>query len=125
DAFTGGLFQDMGMLAMATALGERYAASVTGGRHCHLPPKEHEAFGFDHAAAGGALAERWRLPAQTAECVRRHHDPESAAPEHRPVVCCVALGSRLACELLASQPERRMAGLSPMCDAWFGPGAVD
>jgi two-component system cell cycle response regulator len=125
EAFTGGLFQDMGMLAMATVFGERYGSSLHRGPHCHLPRREKEEFGFDHTEAGAALGERWRLPEQTLQCVRRHHDPEAAAAGHPATVQCVALGSMLASELLAPEEERRLAKLAQAIIAWFGPGTLD
>jgi two-component system, cell cycle response regulator len=125
EAFTGGLFQDMGMLAMAVALGERYCAVLRGVRHCHLPRAELEALGLDHPRAGAALAQRWRLPEPTIECVRWHHDPPSAPATCRSMVSCVALGSLIACELLAPASERRLASLARASNAWFAPGSLD
>lgn len=33
-------------------------------------------FGFDHAVAGGELIKKWRLPADIADGIHGHHDPD-------------------------------------------------
>ncbi len=126
EAFTGGLFQDMGMLAIAMALPDEYGALLSEAeRHEALPRLERGALQFDHAEAGALLAERWGLPELTIDCVRYHHAPEDAPAGHRPVVSCVAFGRLLARELLAPAPERRLSDLAARFVAWFGAAPVD
>ena len=74
EAFVAALMQDIGMLAIDTALGDEYAEVVAGvAEHDDLPEAEVAAFGFDHAEAGAALAEKWRFPEVIVDAVRRHH----------------------------------------------------
>ncbi|MFG0286431.1 MAG: HDOD domain-containing protein [Phycisphaerales bacterium JB039] len=121
EAFTGGLFQDMGMLAMAVALGEEYGPLLREARrHAQLPEIERHELGFDHTEVGAALAERWRLPQSMIECVHHHHLPERAAPDHRSMVCAIAFGRQLASELLAPAERRSLSGLRATYGDWFG-----
>ena len=49
-------------------------------------------FGFSHAHVGSLLARKWNFPAQLAEAVGYHHNPESA-PSFRPLACIVNLAN--------------------------------
>jgi putative nucleotidyltransferase with HDIG domain len=81
-AFVGGLLHDVGQLVMFNKLPEqsRLALLMTidapGEPDLHVC--EREVVGFDHAAVGGALARRWRLPASLQECIEFHHEPGRA-----------------------------------------------
>jgi HD-like signal output (HDOD) protein len=81
-AFVGGLLHDVGQLVMFNKLPEqsRRALLMTidapGEPDLHVC--EREIVGFDHAAVGGALARRWRLPASLQECIEFHHEPGRA-----------------------------------------------
>lgn len=89
EAFIGGLLQDIGMLAMMSALGEDYLGHIVtaGELHDELPAIEREAYELDHAQVGRALAEAWRLPEELADVVARHHAPYA---EDEPLLLSVA-----------------------------------
>jgi hypothetical protein len=96
EAFVAALMQDVGMLAMHTALGERYGEllAATRGDHSLLPTQERSALGFSHADAGGRLGERWRLPEQIVVPIRRHHGDAAGPPgaaHESPMVATVVL----------------------------------
>ncbi|MCA9291572.1 MAG: HDOD domain-containing protein, partial [Phycisphaerales bacterium] len=75
EMFIAALLQDVGVLAMFTALGEEYDDVIAGaGRdHDRLAALEQAAFGVDHAEVGALLGEKWRLPTSLAELIRYHH----------------------------------------------------
>ncbi len=100
EAFTAGLFQDVGMLAMSVALGERYTRVLDVAREAPLElcRFEHEAFETDHAIVGAALAEKWKLPSEICGAIREHHTGETKKSGGLTKV--VSLG-RLAAEALA------------------------
>lgn len=74
-AFTAGILHNMGRLAMFYAdpagLDQVVAEMLRSGRP--LEDVEREMLGYDHAEVGGALARRWRLPADIADAVSKHH----------------------------------------------------
>jgi len=74
----------MGRLALVHLEPEIYAAltmRVEGGNG--YQEEEARTFGMTHVELGGALAERWQLPAPLVEVVAHHHRPGAAtrAPE--------------------------------------------
>lgn len=87
EAFVGGLFQDMGMLAACVALDRVYTDVLAQASQDHrvLSAVEHSALGFTHAQVGADLASRWSLPKEIVACVRFHHDPALAPPPQRPL----------------------------------------
>lgn len=74
--FLTGLLHDIGRVWFLAQSPLEYAALLEEiDTPAALAPREVELFGWDHAAAGGALLEAWRLPASIAATVRhQHHD---------------------------------------------------
>jgi hypothetical protein len=56
---------------------------------------ERALLGFDHAAAGAALAERWKLPPALVDAIAHHHDPFRAAPDHAALACAAHVSEAL------------------------------
>lgn len=115
-AFTAGLLHDIGVLMLLTTRPEHYAA-VLAARHerdCALVEAERDLLGFDHAAAGAALAERWRLPDEIARAVAQHHAPEPGrdAAARLSLADVVHVANALAHALdLAGDPDALVPGL--------------
>lgn len=78
--FVAGLLHDIGLytfeLAEPQLAGELVAAATA--RNEPLERVESARLGFDHAMLGGALLQRWNLPASLSEPVAWHHQPVSA-----------------------------------------------
>ncbi len=96
-AFIAGLLQDIGMLAMLSALGDRYREVLTraSGNHTDLPRIEQAAVGFTHAEAGAHLGARWGLDADLVAPIRMHPQSVIGLQGHRREVTVVALASRM------------------------------
>ncbi len=74
EAYLAGLLHDIGQLLLLDGLGARYAALLAWSRdEDFLISLERPELGTDHAAAGAALIDRWRLPAFVADAVLFHH----------------------------------------------------
>ena len=79
EAFLCGLLQDIGMLALARAVGRPYTEILERSARDHdkLIEMERQAFGGDHAQVGAWLLERWHTPRLLAHVVEASHEPES------------------------------------------------
>ncbi len=122
ETFTAALFQDIGMLASMSALGETYRKVVDScrGDHSVLPDKERHALGFTHAEAGAALARKWKLPAAYEAAIAHHLDPDAATPEHAGLTRTAALGGLIS-ETLANPdtPGQATARLLMCASQWL------
>lgn len=125
EAFTAAIFQDLGVLAAAMALGDQYAAvlSEASGDHQSLAGHEDRLLGISHPAIGAALAERWKLPQQYVEAIRWHHEPERATGATGPMTRMVYLGGVTAEVLSSPTPAPMMARLMNRLSSWF-PGRI-
>jgi HD-like signal output (HDOD) protein len=96
-AFIAGLLQDIGMLAMLSALGEKYRNVLieANGDHTDLPRLEQAAIGFTHAEAGARLGAHWGLNANLVAPIRLHHQSVTALGADSPEINVVALASRM------------------------------
>jgi len=107
EAFTAGLVQDIGLLALIQQLGEPYLRLVD---HCQthggdLLERELETLGFDHAVLSARLLNRWGLSATLCSAVAVPHDERrimQLAPDQRQLPQILHLADLLAC--LVEQP---------------------
>ncbi len=75
-AFTLGLLQDIGMLALDACLTRGYAALLSSADdHAALSAAEHKAWGCDHALVGAWLAQHWGLPKKLVSGIADSHLP--------------------------------------------------
>ena len=95
-AFTAGLLHDLGKIVFSETYGKNYTNMLGPARHgtLSLPAWESEHYGCDHAEAGAALLENWRLPGSLVAAVKCHHHP-SAAGEYARLAACVSVGNAL------------------------------
>jgi HD-like signal output (HDOD) protein len=87
--FVAGLLHDMGRLMLAVAEPGLSGAALgrTAGRKLPMDAAERLELGFDHAALGGRIAVKWRLPDTLCQAVAAHHDP-GLCPEN-PIAAAV------------------------------------
>lgn len=77
-AYILGLFQELGILAMANAFGEKYTQALHRVRNAgmlQLEAVEQATFGVTHADVGGAMLQKWELPPSLISPVIAHHSP--------------------------------------------------
>ncbi len=127
EAFAAALFQDLGVLAMFTALGPEYTHTVgpahaDHGRHADL---ERAALGFTHCECGAALAAKWRMPDRYVQTIQHHHAPDSADADCRDLVRTVGLGAMTASALAGGNGESQLPTLLACANQWFGLTAGD
>lgn len=124
EAFLCGLLQDIGMLAMANALGKSYTDILkkSGGDHDALIKRERANFGGDHAEVGAWLLERWRVPSTLVGVVGASHEAanlKSTSEEVQFLARAVRLGARFA-DQLAGDAQRASEQLTQELAAWPG-----
>ena len=119
-AFTSGLLHDIGQLLMYIAHPASYLQVIEQRRqeNISLQDAERRIFGYDHAEAGKALAIAWRLPAETADAIAAHHNPDEIGSEignliHVSEVLSHALD-------LGEQPNNHVPDVSELACAQLG-----
>lgn len=114
--FVAGLLHDIGSLVMYHRIPELAEEALVRARRVALPLHlaERYVLGWDHAAVGGELLRKWKLPAHLQEAVAFHHHP-SAAPHYPGDAAIVHLA-----DLIADTLQIGNAGnscMSPLDDA--------
>ena len=121
DAFIAALMQDIGMLAMQTALGQAYfdVLARAHGNHRMLPRWERTSLGVTHAEVGAMLGRKWNLPMRLVEPIRRHHHRNAGDSEHAPIVNTVVLGCHISYLCAAPMRESDVARAGAMSRMFF------
>jgi two-component system cell cycle response regulator len=127
EAFAAALFQDLGVLAMFTALGAQYTSAVAPAAkdHSRHPALETAALGFTHTECGAALAAKWRLPDRYVQTIQHHHAPNGADPDCRDLVRVVGLGTLTAAALTSENAADELPALLASARLWFNISAGD
>lgn len=129
EAFLGGLFQDIGMIALYSTLGPIYAELLreSGPSHRGLAPRELAALEAQHPDVGALLAARWKLPPSLVAPIKYHERPTAAPAEWAGIVRCVAIGGLVHDVLTDSDPKPAFAELRERSLEWLemGPAEVD
>jgi putative nucleotidyltransferase with HDIG domain len=108
-------------MALLHDIGWLVIARLHPGSGVHLDPfvrdpeqrlrEERERLGIDHALVGGVLARRWRLPAEFATAIERHH-----AEDAEGLAALVGLADLLAHHLVGDVVSiERLLSLAPRC----------
>jgi len=121
DAFIAALMQDIGMLAMQTALGPVYfdLLSRAHGNHRVLPRWERTSLGVTHAEVGAMLGRKWNLPLRIVEPIRRHHHRDAGDSDHAPIINTVVLGCQISYLCTAPMRESDVARAGAMFRRFF------
>ncbi len=80
-AYTAGLLHDIGKVALAALVSERFEEilALVRARKASFPEAERAVLGIDHAEVGALVAERWKLAPALREVIRHHHDHEETS----------------------------------------------
>ncbi|MDD4801413.1 MAG: HDOD domain-containing protein [Syntrophomonas sp.] len=79
-AYTAALLHDIGKVVLNSNMKQAYHEVIALVESDHLPFTEAEEriFGFNHAAVGAKIAEKWNLPPDLVEAIAFHHNPDQA-----------------------------------------------
>jgi hypothetical protein len=110
-AWTAGLLQDIGSLALAEVVRREYAAvaAEAGGDHGRLADLERERLGTDHVQVGALLARAWLLPAALTGALERSHAPPG--PGATAAELCATLAGRTLGDVAAAARDPVAAAL--------------
>lgn len=80
-AYLAGLLHDLGLIVELTTFPKEFEAvtRLAVEKRCPLHEAEATVLGVDHCVIGQMLADRWHLPSELKEVIRRHHDVEHAS----------------------------------------------
>jgi two-component system cell cycle response regulator len=122
EVFLGALLQDIGVIAMYMALGERYAAVVraTGGDHRRLTTVETAELEIGHADVGAMLGAHWRLPDELVVPIKYHERPTAAPSWCAARARCIAAGGLVHDVLTDQDPAPALELLASRASDWFG-----
>ncbi|MDR2451314.1 MAG: HDOD domain-containing protein [Candidatus Accumulibacter sp.] len=119
-AFVSGLLHDIGRLLMHTASPGHVLQALDRRRHDDIPliAAEREVFGYDHCAAGRVLAGAWKLPADIADAIAAHHEPDGFGSD----ICDLTHIGECLCHALdlGELPSNRVPDLSDLACAHLG-----
>lgn len=93
---TAGLLHDIGRIAFVQLVPEHYSKVDQQLLGPELVSAEEVQLGLTHTEAGYQLAQHWDFPQGLAECIRYHHMPEYASPEHQKSVAVVNIADMIA-----------------------------
>lgn len=123
EAFVASLVQDIGMVAMWRAFGDRYLQTVdsAGKDHRRLVNLERKALELDHAAVAGEMTMRWRFPEQIVESVRFHHNSQAASMEATQLARTVELAGMASSIILgeSNKPDDAVNRFRAAANEWF------
>jgi putative nucleotidyltransferase with HDIG domain len=79
ESFSAGLLHDIGKLVILTHLPDEFVKikqAKDGKPDVAISIIEEEVLGFDHAAVGGYLCQKWNLPEHLNQSIQNHHNPQ-------------------------------------------------
>lgn len=124
--FVAGLLHDVGQLIIFAKLPEMAREAHARADDCGLPVDvlERSIIGIDHAEVGGALLQRWNLPASLWELVSHHHRPLDAG-KATVAAAIIQVADILAGELPLASSDESLAELHSYLAAQLPPALFD
>lgn len=101
EVFASGLLHDIGKVILNIYMNDTFDLVLQKVNQDKVPfmVAEKEILGFDHAAVGAAVANKWNLPEALVEAIAYHHNPlkaphkkELAAIIHMADIICMTMG---------------------------------
>jgi putative nucleotidyltransferase with HDIG domain len=85
NAYTAGLFHDIGIIILDRYFADhyQYVLSECENKRSSLFETEKSALGIDHGEIGAFLCKKWRLPEEIVEAVAWHHFPDGCTDQGR------------------------------------------
>lgn len=124
EAGVAALLQDIGMVAMHRAFGDRYlqVLDIAGRDHRNLSEVEQRTLRIDHALVGAELASRACLPPGFVAAIRHHHRHAAAGGDERKLASVLELASiaALAVDEDGLHAEDAAARFRRFAHAWLG-----
>ena len=108
EAFTAGLFIDVGVLASFVAIPKQYGAVLSAAPEAHAKLSEVESaqLGFTHAEVGASMTKKWGMSSHVVQAIRHHHDTERDGLEDIELVSGGRVGSVCGGRHARDQPRR-------------------
>ena len=121
EAFVASLVQDIGMVALWRAYGDRYlqVIDLAKGDHRRLSALEQRSIEIDHTIVGAEMLSRWRFPEEVVEAVRCQHRSHESAPSTLALARTVELASSAAAVLSVSKPHAELTRFRREGQEWF------
>ncbi len=126
EAFLGAILQDVGMVALFQALGDRYLEVIraTGGNHRDLCKHEIRVLELQHTEIGAMLAQRWKLPESLVAPIRYHERPTAAPSGFSAHVHVVGLAN-IAADVLNGGKGATLQQFYDRAEQWLGMSGPD
>ncbi len=121
ESFTASIVQDLGMVALWRAFGDRYLQVVDLARNDHrrLIAMEIRTFEIDHASVSAAMLSRWHFPDKITEAVRCHHRSHEASMYAAALARTLELAGIAANVLTQTSGENELARFRQDGQEWF------
>lgn len=124
EAAVAALLEDIGMVALYRAFGDRYlqVLDIAGRDHRNLAEVEQRTLRIDHALVGAELASRARLPEAIVSAIRHHHRHAAAGRDERRLAAVLELASMaaLAVDEASRHAEDATVRFRRSAHAWLG-----
>lgn len=121
EAFVASLVQDIGMVALWRAYGDRYlqVIDLAKGDHRRLAALELRSIEIDHTIVSSEMLSRWRFPESTVSAVRFQHRSHEAGPDALMLARTVELAGTAATVLSMKDPHAELARFRRDGQDWF------
>jgi HD-like signal output (HDOD) protein len=98
EEFCAGLLHDLGRLLLVVSAPDAFHAvdPLTFEEDAFILDHEQAILGINHCQIGANYATKNRLPDSILNCIKYHHKPEIAIPEHANLVALISLADHLA-----------------------------
>ncbi|MDD5674980.1 MAG: HDOD domain-containing protein [Chitinivibrionales bacterium] len=120
NAYTAGLFHDIGILVLDRFFMAAYGSVFEPGDNSPqtLYEREQKILGTDHGEVGGLLLKRWKLPQEICEAVTWHHAPDGCPEKFKSLCELVNVGNFMCAALGLAEPGDRSLPAASNDGAW-------